>query len=50
MVTWVFTHLTFKPSHIQMEPTNILGYHYEIIYKKGRENVIIDALSCQYEE
>jgi len=28
----------------------MLGYDYEIIYKKGRENVVEDALSCQFEE
>jgi len=28
----------------------MLGYDYEIIYKKGRENVVADALSCQFEE
>ena len=27
----------------------MLGYDYEIIYKKGWENVV-DALSCQFEE
>ena len=25
--------------------TNIFGYDYEIIYKKGKENVVVDALS-----
>ena len=28
----------------------MFGYDYEIIYKKGRENVVADALSCQFEE
>ena len=28
----------------------MLGYDYEIIYKQGRENVVADALSCQFEE
>ena len=28
----------------------MLGYDYEIIYKKGHKNVIVDALSCQFEE
>jgi hypothetical protein len=25
--------------------TKMLGYDYEIIYKKGKENVVVDALS-----
>lgn len=28
----------------------MLGYDYEIIYKKGCEKVVADALSCQFEE
>jgi hypothetical protein len=28
----------------------MLGYDYEIIYKKGRDNVVVDALSCQFED
>ena len=28
----------------------MLGYDYEIIYKKGHENVVVDALSNQFEE
>jgi hypothetical protein len=30
--------------------TKIFGYDYEIIYKKGKENVVADALSCKYED
>ena len=28
----------------------MLGYDYEIIYKKGSENVVVDVLSHQLEE
>jgi hypothetical protein len=28
----------------------MFGYDYEIIYKKGKENVVVDALSRKYEE
>ena len=28
----------------------MLGYDYEIIYKKGKDNVVVDALSQQYED
>lgn len=30
--------------------TKMLGCDYEIIYKKGHDNVVVDALSCQFEE
>ena len=30
--------------------TKMFGYDYEIIYKKGKENVVVDALSMQFEE
>jgi hypothetical protein len=28
----------------------MLGYDYEIIYKKGKENIVADALSRKHEE
>jgi hypothetical protein len=28
----------------------MLGYNYEIVYEKGKENVFNDALSIQFEE
>jgi hypothetical protein len=28
----------------------MFGYDYEIIYNKGKENVVVDALSRKYEE
>jgi hypothetical protein len=30
--------------------TKIFGYDYEIIYKKGKDNVMADALSWKYED
>jgi hypothetical protein len=30
--------------------TKIFSYDYEIIYKKGKDNVVVDALSRKYEE
>jgi hypothetical protein len=30
--------------------TKRFGYDYEIIYKKGKDNVVVDALSRKYEE
>jgi len=28
----------------------MLGYYYEIVYKKGKENVVFDALSRKFKE
>jgi hypothetical protein len=30
--------------------TKLFGYDYEIIYKKGKDNVVLDALSRKYED
>jgi hypothetical protein len=30
--------------------TKLFGYAYEIIYKKGKENLVANALSWKYEE
>jgi hypothetical protein len=30
--------------------TKLFGYDYEIIYKKGKDNVVLDALSQKYED
>jgi hypothetical protein len=30
--------------------TKLFGYNYEIIYKKGKDNVVADALSQKYED
>jgi hypothetical protein len=30
--------------------TKLFGHHFEIIYKKGKENVVDDTLSMKYEE
>jgi len=30
--------------------TKLFGYDYEIIYKKGKDNVVVDSLSQKYED
>jgi hypothetical protein len=30
--------------------TKLFGYDYEIIYKKGKENLVADVISCKYED
>jgi hypothetical protein len=34
----------FLPEQQKWVP-NIFGYDYDIIYKKGKDNVVVDALS-----
>jgi hypothetical protein len=40
----------FSPPEQQKWVTKMLGYDYEIIYKKGKENVVADVMSQKYEE
>jgi hypothetical protein len=30
--------------------TKLFGYDHEIVYMKGKENVVVDAISRKYEE
>ena len=30
--------------------TKMSGYDFEIIYKRGKQNVVVDALSIKYED
>jgi hypothetical protein len=30
--------------------TKLFGYDYDIIYKKGKDNVVTDAVSLKYED
>jgi hypothetical protein len=30
--------------------TELFGYDYDIVYKKGKNNVVVDALSKKYKE
>jgi hypothetical protein len=41
--------LIYSPEQ-QKWVTKLFGYDYEIIYKKGKENVVADALSRKYED
>jgi hypothetical protein len=40
------------PSSLKQQKwvTKIFGYDYEIIYKKDKDNVVVDALSRKYED
>jgi hypothetical protein len=39
----------FSPEQ-QQWVTKLFGYDYDITYKKGKDNVVVDALSQRYEE
>jgi hypothetical protein len=41
-----------RPSSLEQQKwvTKLFGYDYEIIYKKGKDNVVADALSRKYED
>jgi hypothetical protein len=45
-----FWNNAFPPQEQQKWVTKLFGYDYEIIYKKGKDNVVADALSQKYEE
>jgi hypothetical protein len=45
-----FMEQRISSSEQQKWVTNLFGYDYEIIYKKGKENVVVDALSHKYED
>jgi hypothetical protein len=45
-----FMEQQISSSEQQKWVTKLFGYDYEIIYKKGKENVVVDALSRKYEE
>ena len=45
-----FLEQRLSSSEQQKWVTKMLGYDYEIIYKKGKDNVVADALSRKYEE
>jgi hypothetical protein len=40
------------PSSLEQQKwvTNIFRYDYDIIYKKGKDNVVVDALYKKYED
>jgi hypothetical protein len=45
-----FLEQHISSSEQQKWVTKLFGYDYEIIYKKGKANVVVDALSQKYEE
>jgi hypothetical protein len=46
----IFWNNGFHPSSNKSGLPKCFNYDYEIIYKKGKENVVVDALSRKYEE
>jgi hypothetical protein len=45
-----FLEQCISSSEKQKWVTKLFGYDYEITYKKGKDNVVVDALSRKYEE
>jgi hypothetical protein len=45
-----FSEQRLSSSEQQKCVTNLFGYDYEIIYKKGKDNVVVDSLSRKYED
>jgi len=45
-----FLEQRLSSSEKQKWVTKMLGYYYEIIYKKGKDNVVAVALSRKYED
>jgi hypothetical protein len=45
-----FLEQCISSSEQQKWVTKLFGYDYEIIYKKGKDNVVVDALSQKYED
>jgi hypothetical protein len=46
----IFWSNSLPPVMQQKWVTKIVGYDYEIIYKKDKENVVVDALSRKNED
>jgi hypothetical protein len=46
----IFWSNDLPPEEQQKWVTKLFGYDYEIIYKKGKENVVVDTLSQKYED
>jgi len=44
-----FQEQIISSSEQQKWVTNLFGNDYDIIYKKGKENVVVDSLSRKYE-
>jgi hypothetical protein len=46
----LFLHLFYFIAPRSYFSNKLFGYDYEIIYKKGKDNVVADALSQKYED
>ena len=43
-----FLEQRLSPAEKKKWVTKMLGYDFEIIYKKGKQNMVVDALSRKY--